>query len=65
MEVDSSGEEFTGLTVYMPARYAVSQLKVSVKDGRRVETWEPLNPPMKLGTVKAKVTKTTKPYSIP
>ena len=57
MEVDSSGEKLTGLTVYIPAGYAVSELKVSVVDGKRVETWEPLDPPMKLGTVKAKVTR--------
>ena len=60
MEVDSSGEKLTGLTVYMPMGYAVSELKVSVKDGRRVETWEPLDPPMKLGTVKAKLTRIAK-----
>ena len=60
MEVDSSGEKLTGLTVYMPAGYAVSELKVSVKDGQRIETWEPLDPPMKLGTVKAKLTRIAK-----
>ncbi len=65
LEVDSSGEKLTRLTVPMPAGFAVAELKVSVKDGRRVESWEPLDPPMKIGTVKAKVTKTTKPYSIP
>ena len=59
LEVDSSGEKLTGLTVYMPMGYAVSELKVSVKDGRRVETWEPLDPPMKLGTIKAKAKKIT------
>ena len=57
MEVNLSGEKLTGLTVYLPVGYAVSELKVSVKDGRRVETWEPLDPPMKLGTVKARVVK--------
>ena len=60
MEMDSSGEKLTGQTVYLPTGYAVSVLKMSVKDGRRIETWEPLDPPMKIGTMKAKVIKITK-----